>query len=611
MSKEELYEQGKALHDQADYEAALEAFGAAIELDEADAELWYAVARASYQLKDYDQAAEAGQRAVELDEEHAAAWNGLGAALLAQGRATEAMDAYRKAIRLDRSNPAPWTGLGAIYFQGLQQPQEGARYFHRAEHLGRAAVAENCFHVFSQLPAYPFFSFRMIRSYMRPEQYSQWEDYLRQTFADAAPLKTYLAGLEVQVHQGQGPQEAQWLFGQGLLHLLMGDPAPALAYFDRSQALSPETDLMTAYYQLQACWDFVAPVSAYLKPALAKAKAYLPPAQSGSWSFWKKKPEAPPLSPDDILPCYYAGLIFAENDEMDKSLQCFERIERDFLPAAYLAMWACEEMVLPKKKKEKALYLLEQEAAQPQFSIGLQPAELSLDAGDFPAQFLHTARYLELAEAIEQLHFFAEFEDSSLDIEVLGSTDNPPFHLLWSLREEDADRIQALLREDQARQAEAALMGAEEEGGPLSTAFQALQAAAEQQGAEQAMTDAIDAEQHDLTALSFFSLYFYGKKILTEENKFLIDCYALLKAHWPLEADSASLPAIRAGLKAIVDGEQGFMDDSDSEGAWPGFLSSAEARLAAGRRAEALLEWIEGEGADLTSYQAFKEAIQQ
>lgn len=610
MSKEELYEQGKALHDQADYEAALEAFGAAIELDEADAELWYAVARASYQLKDYIQAAEAGQRAVELDEEHAAAWNGLGAALLAQGRGTEAMDAYRKAIRLGRSNPAPWTGLGAIYFQGLQQPQEGARYFHRAEHLGREAVAENCFHVFSQLPAYPFFSFRMIRSYMRPEQYSQWEDYLRQTFADAAPLKTYLAGLEAQVRQGQGPQEAQWLFGQGLLHLLMGDPAPALAYLDRSQALSPETDLMTAYYQLQACWDFVAPVSAYLKPALAKAETYLPPSQSGSWSFWKKKPEAPPLSPDDILPCYYAGLIFAENDEMDKSLQCFERIERDFLPAAYLAMWACEELVLPKKKKEKALYLLEQEAANPQFSIGLQPAELSLDAGDFPAQFLHTARYLELAEAIEQLHFFAEFEDSSLDLEVLGSTDNPPFHLLWSLREEDADRIQALLREDQARQAEAALMGAEEAGGPLSTAFQALQAAAERQGAEQAMADAIDAEQHDVAALSFFSLYFYGKKILTEENKFLIDCYALLKAHWPLEAPSVSLPAIRAGLKAIVDGEQGFMDDSDSEGAWPGFLSSAEARLAAGRWAEALLEWMEGEGADLTSYQEFKTAIQ-
>lgn len=596
MTKEELYEQGKAHYAQEEYEPALEAFSSAIELDGEDAELWQAAARACYQLGEYEEAAEAYQQAIELNEGYASAWNGLGAAFLGQGKAAEAMDAYRQAIRLDRSNPAPWTGLGAIYFQGLQQPQEGARYFQRAEHLGQAAVAESCFNVFAQLPAYPFFSLRIIQRYMAPEHYARWEDYLRQTFADAVPLKAYLAGLGLQARQSQLPQDAQWHLGQGLLHLMMGDPVPALEHFNRGQELSPDTDLMLAYYQLQACWDFVAPDQPYLKPALEKAESFLLPEQGGGWQFWKKKAEAPTLPAADILPCYYAGLIFAENDEMDKALQCFERIERDFLPAAYLAMWACEEMVLPKKKKEKALYLLQQEAAQPQFSMGLQPAELSLDPADFPGQFLYAARYLELVEAIEQLHIFAEFEDNPQGLEVLGTADNLPFHLLWSLREEDAARILGLLQEELAQLAQAKLSAAAGEGQLLRTAFQQLLAAAPTPDAEQALAEAFQAGPSGLEDFWLFSLQLFGEKTLTEEQKTTLDYFALLKAHWQPEAPEDSLAAIRAGLQQIIgDGQASLLGLADSGSAWTGYLSRAEPRLAAGRQASALLEWLQEE----------------
>jgi tetratricopeptide (TPR) repeat protein len=610
MTKDELFEQGKALYEQEQYEEALEAFSDAIELDGEDAALWHAAARTCYQLEDYEQAAEAYRQAAELDDGFAAAWNGLGAALLAQGMAQEAMDAYRQAIRRDRGNPAPWTGLGAIYFQGLQQPQEGARYFQRVEHLGKAAAAESCFNVFAQLPAYPFFSYRIIQSYMPPEQYERWEDYLRQTFADAAPLQAYLAWLELQAQQGQLAQDAQWHFGLGLLHLLMGDPAPALEHFNRSQERSPETDLMVAYYQLQACWDFVEPDHPYLKPALEKAETFVLPEQGGGWQFWKKKAEAPTLPPDDILPCYYAGLIFAENDEMDKALQCFERIERDFLPAAYLAMWACEEMVLPKKKKEKALYLLQQEAARPQFCTGLQAAQLSLDPADFPAQFLHTTRYLELAEAIEQLHLFAEFEGNPHEVEIMGTVDNPPFHLLWSLRDEDAARIQEALRQELAQLAREKLAGPAAAAQPLSDALQQLYAAAQQQGAELVLAEAAGSGQYSLEDFSLFLIRLNFEKILTEEQKTTLNYYALLKAHWQPEAPEDSLATLREGIQRLIgDGQASLLGPEGSGSAWTGYMASAEARLAAGRQASALLAWLEEEKPTEVTYAGVKVQI--
>lgn len=445
MTAEAYYEQGKKHLEAEAYEAAEAQFNQAIELEPEWAKAWHGLGLLYFSQEKYEEAIDAFQQATALEEENPVFWLSLARGYAFSKQPTEALDAYQQSIKLNRQAPEPWNGLGVLYFEALGKPQNGVQCFRRAEYLGQGAFAGNLFAAFSQLPPFPFFSYRAIRDYMPAEDYPKWKGYLRYTFDAALPLAAYLNWLDKKQEKG-GLPDAQWHKLLGLANYYMGDPAPALKHFTQSLERRQGPDLMASYYQLLACWDFLEPDAPYLEPALKQAAAYLPPEQSG-WKFWQKKEEAAPLSGADLEQCYYAGLIFVENDEMDKALQCFERIERDFLPAAYQAFWSCEEMVLPKKKKEKGEFLLEQEAEQQQFVNGLQPQLLSLDSKEPMAPFLFAVRYAELEEAIERLHLFAEFEGAPQEYEIQNSRDQPAFHELWRLAPEDWERAAALLLE--------------------------------------------------------------------------------------------------------------------------------------------------------------------
>ncbi len=445
MTAEELYEQGKKHLEAGEHEAADEAFTQAIELEPEWAEPWHSLGNLYLGQEKYEEAIEASEQAAALEEENALYWSSLARAYALAKRVEEAREAYQQAIKLGREEAAPWNGLGVLYFEALGKPQNGIQCFLRAEFLSKGRFAGNLFAAFAQLPPYPFFSYRIIRDYMPPEEYENRKGYLRDTFKAALPLAAYLNWLDKKQQRGN-LREAQWYLLLGLANYYMGDPSRALECLVKSREQEQRPGLMAAYYQLLACWEFLEPDAPYLEPALEQAAAFLPLEQSG-WKFWQKKEEAPPLSGEDVIQCYYAGLVFIEHDEIDKALQCFERIERDFLPAAYQAFWCCEELVLAKKKKEKGEYLLEQEAEQQQFSYGLAPQLLNLDGGEPLAPFLQAVRYLELEEAIERLHMYAEFEGTPQEYEIQNSREQPPFYQLWQFSPEDGERAMALLME--------------------------------------------------------------------------------------------------------------------------------------------------------------------
>ena len=449
MTAEELYEQAQKHLEAGEHEAAEEVLAQAVALEPEWAEPWNSLGELYFGQEKYEEAMESYEQAVALDEENAGYWNALARVYALTKQVEEAKDAYQRAIKLDRNDPAPWNGLGVLYFEALGKPQNGMQCFQRAEYLGKERFAGNLFAAFAQLPPHPFFSYRVARDYMPAEDYPKWKGYLQQTLETALPLSAYLNWLDKK-QQRAGLSEAAWHKMLGLANYYMGDPSLALEHL--TQSLEIEQDLMAVYYQLLACWEFLEPDAPYLEPVLERASTFLPPEQSG-WKFWQKKEEAPPLSGKAIEQCYYAGLIYVEQDEIEKALQCFERIERDFLPAAYQAFWCCEELVLGKKKKEKGDILLEQEARQQQFVNGLEPQPLSLEGQGFLADFLHAVRYSELEEALELLHMFAEFEGSSREYEIQSPREQPPFHQLWMLSKEDELKVVGLLVDEHQNEA--------------------------------------------------------------------------------------------------------------------------------------------------------------
>ena len=61
--------------------------------------------------------------------------------------------------------------------------------------------------------------------------------------------------------------------------------------------------------------------------------------------------------------------------------------------------------------------------------------------------FFDVVRYLELEEAIELLHMFAEFEGTPQEYEIQSPRDQPLFYQLWEFLPDDGEKAIALLME--------------------------------------------------------------------------------------------------------------------------------------------------------------------
>jgi tetratricopeptide (TPR) repeat protein len=446
------HEQALAHYEAGDYEAALDAFELALEAEEESAALWRDVGRTHIQLEDWESAEAALDEATALDERDAQAWYAKGNVYQATGDAATALKAYETALVFEPDWALPWLAKGAIYLTMPDRGEDGLRHLKRALHLDAGKTARHMFAIFTQLPPMPFLSYRLIRDYMMPWGYQQHEDYVRHTFELAQPLRAFLSAYE-----RLGDADS---FTIGLLHFYLGDPEFARKAFDKVDPTQQEiSELQLLYYGIQASYGFAEDDELDMDRALELAAQYLPQEQSSGWGLFKKKKavEAPPLAASEWEACYYAGLIYVENDQLDEALRCFERIEEDYLPALYQAMWVYEEKVNTKKKKEKAVALLAREAENPAFSVDYPVHELSLERGQFDKQMRFCMRYQELAEAIELLHFYAEFEADGQEVAL--PSQQPAVFERWTMSEELHAKIQedsfAQLKEKLQQQKEA------------------------------------------------------------------------------------------------------------------------------------------------------------
>jgi tetratricopeptide (TPR) repeat protein len=526
MTIEEYLEKGNAALETDDLPAAREAFEAIIEESESHAPAWHGLGHVLLREGELDQALECYEYAFGEDEDLTPPWTALGHLAVQQDEDQQATQFYKNAIQLDPQDSEPWNGLGILYASKLAKPQEAARCFLRAEHLGGERHANNTFVIFSQLPPQPFFSYRTIRDYMAPAAYPQWQAYREAVLEEALPLRAYLAWQNLQIENG-GHAPEKWDMWQGIIHFLMGDPAAGLVHLEKAQAKTNRTDLMTAYYQIQCAWDFVEPETRYLETAVAAAEKYVPEVKSSGWGpFAKKQIAAPPLPPAELPQCYYAGLVFIESDDLKKALLCFERIEKDFAPAAYLALWLTEELVLPKKKKQKAEVLLERENREHNFTEGINVYELSADTTSFLRQLTYVNHYLEAADAIDVLHYFAEFEGNPYDLEIQMGKDQPPFYQLWELPQELKDKFAADFRDHFYQQIESGLAE------PLAL----LREKAGDQPIEAALVDATGAAEIPAAVVPALTAYFQYQGQLEAPARHHLDLYAGIQSAGDAEA---------------------------------------------------------------------------
>ena len=635
-----FYELGKVFYYQQQYGKVIENCQKAIQLDPNFAGAWNGLGNVYTDQKQYSKAFEAYYKAIRLHQEYADAWNGLGNVFKAQEQYGKAIEVYQQAIQFNPEYADAWNGLGIISYM-QQEGSEAGRYYLRAEILGHEAFSSNYFVVFSGLTTHPFFSYRIIQDYLFPEQYLEWKEYIQATLQNATPLKAYITWHSLRAEYG-GLLETQWLLWLGLLNYFMGDPSVALQYLIKSQELKEELDLMLSYYQLECCWDFHEPDEPYMAPALEKAEIYLP-EQSSGWPFWKKKEELPMLSEEEAIQCYYAGMIFIHNDELEKALLCFERIERQFLPAAYQALWCCEELVKAKKKKEKAVYILEQELHRPEFTKGIKSVFLDLDETDFVSPFLHVARYFELTEAIEVLHDYVEYGGNPHGYKVESSKSQPYFHQLWKIRPEDWRRINARILEELNYRAFDQLF--EEELQPkvktapkltekmveerldqyenteLRTAFEHLRAMAAKGKAEQGLGELIKAGQFEPEQHQLLNAYFYSNGQLEDYERILLDFYILLQAEMKEgQLSKVQLAGVKKSADAVITDSLSYAIGFGASLMVPGLPAAVTAvggvlggyaiKMGAGALTELFMGFIQEEEPAFESYADFKEQFE-
>jgi tetratricopeptide (TPR) repeat protein len=115
LSAQEYFEQGNALYEQGDIQAAVDAFGQAVALDEQNAGYWHNLGVAQYSLNTLDEARASFQRGLALEPDDAELNYLTGVVAVQFDELDEAETYLTRANQLDPDLPEPYFGLGVLY----------------------------------------------------------------------------------------------------------------------------------------------------------------------------------------------------------------------------------------------------------------------------------------------------------------------------------------------------------------------------------------------------------------------------------------------------------------------------------------------------------------
>jgi tetratricopeptide (TPR) repeat protein len=122
LSAQEYFDQGNALYEQGDLQAAANAFREAVALDDQNVGYWHNLGVAYYSLNALDEARESFQRGLALAPDDAELNYLMGAVAIQFEQLSEAETYLTRANQLDPALPEPYFGLGVLYrLQGQRE----------------------------------------------------------------------------------------------------------------------------------------------------------------------------------------------------------------------------------------------------------------------------------------------------------------------------------------------------------------------------------------------------------------------------------------------------------------------------------------------------------
>ncbi len=273
-----------------------------------------------------------------------------------------------------------------------------------------------------------------------------------------------------------------------------------------------------------------------------------------------------------------------------------------------MAMWVCEEMVAPKKKKQKADALLEREEREQKWIKGVSAITLTLSKEQSTLlPFYEAFRYYELSDAIERLHYYVEFEGGGLEVQ--NSKEQPLFFQLWTLSPADEQTIDALVREDLSLRTRRSLQEEKPDAASSDTwnaLLNELEAIGEEEKLTAAIAETIIQGAYPGKAYLLLTTHLYANGQLRSESKQLLDFYAFFRSGEVTEEKARIREAVQSGQPFGAGGMGSFARGSELP--WPTAkpANAYEDTLEAGVLARQLIRYCEGEAAVFSSFEQFR-----
>jgi tetratricopeptide (TPR) repeat protein len=122
LSAQEYFDQGNALYEQGDLQAAINAYLEAVALDDKNAGYWHNLGVAYYSLNRLDEASDSFQRGLALEPDDAELNYLMGVVSIQFDQLAEAETYLTRANQLKPDLPEPYFGLGVLYrLQGQRE----------------------------------------------------------------------------------------------------------------------------------------------------------------------------------------------------------------------------------------------------------------------------------------------------------------------------------------------------------------------------------------------------------------------------------------------------------------------------------------------------------
>ena len=410
---------------QQNYQAAVDSFTKAIEIVPNNSK-GYVNRGMAYQYQEkYKEAIKDYTEAIKIEPKEDSAYNNRALIYMHQEYYENAIIDFDHAIRINPKEGLFWYLKGLLHRRAKDddhQNEELAQiYFIRAIYLDFNLA--DIFSEFLYQFTLPFLSFRLIQTEVKSTQYHQIAALINKTFQQCNGLYSFIAYQNIQKQKRYSSSDWQkWL---GIINYYMGDPITSFKLL-KELIDSGSQDLMIYYYLILSCYEFAEDEGPYAADAIFIAERIKAQSIENISDY------------EQIMTYYYAGLLFELDTEDDDALECFSKIQKNFLPAAYKMLSIYHKNGQEEELENVKNIIVKRENKKSEYAQGRDVHCLNFENDTLSKPFANYVHFFEIEESVYLLDNLAEDE---VNFEIQWAYNQPRFYELFKVRPEDLEEI--------------------------------------------------------------------------------------------------------------------------------------------------------------------------